>query len=377
MRRVMITAALLLIANTPAQAQNLDALRQALDQMPANILGSPEPGQAYFVNVAVLQTLSNRQGTQLTPRSLSRAQLGAELRPIDALYSGGIEDWHEKAGLSLEEVRYFAGFGREPHKVAFWGLKDDAAAAGLIEDLTGLDFLPTDTEGVLGNGEPLAIDIARRNPGDPWRSQVGAATFAAARGAAVVQTTTPDAMLMLLGDTPSAGDQPIVRATMVGLESAVGDHQIVQAMVISPLIGIPRLDPASLRATTAGDIEALKESLAAQLEDGRKGIPPYFGGIIADTHLDRPAVSISLAYADCETAETAASVLEQRWSETMPEGAQGAISSGTVPSPEGLCAATLTVVGDTGDHTVNPVFGALLNAFMRQSLTVLQIGESL
>src|SRR5690606_27515753 len=118
---------------------------------------------------------------EIDARSLMRTQLGAGLRAIDALHIGGVDAWEEKSGIAFDAVRYFVGFGSTPHTVTIWGLADEAAAAGLLNALVKRDFVPVGSDGALGNGEPMAVDVRNRNPSDPWRSMVGAASFAAAK----------------------------------------------------------------------------------------------------------------------------------------------------------------------------------------------------
>jgi hypothetical protein len=86
-------------------------------------------------------------------------------------------------------------------------------------------------------------------------------------------------------------------------------------------------------------------------------------------------VVLSLTFGDCGTAQTAALQIEQRWAQTMPEIAQGTITTGAPEGVDGLCAATVTIVGDSEDPAANPVFNALYESYMRQQFTVLQIGH--
>src|SRR5690606_31246582 len=128
---------------------------------------------------------------------------------------------------------------------------------------------------------------SKRNPADPWRSSVGAATFAAARDNAIIQAAMPEALPMMLADAPAAGGNPIVVAALGGLEAILGDDLLVQAMLISPAFGLGSLDAAAL-LTQGGDIDSIRQKLEAELEAGSRGIPPYFGGIIADSQGEQP-----------------------------------------------------------------------------------------
>lgn len=373
MRLTAIAAALLLTTGSPALAQNLDALTQALGHLPEVILTNPVPDQAYFVDMGALRSLTVGE---IDARSLMRTQLGAGLRAIDALHIGGVDAWEEKSGIAFDAVRYFVGFGSTPHTVTIWGLADEAAAAGLLNALVKRDFVPVGSDGALGNGEPMAVDVRNRNPSDPWRSMVGAASFAAAKASAVVQTTSPEALPMLTAEQPTVADNPIVATAINGLGEAIGDGLVIQAMLISPAFGLGTIDPAAFILSQGSNLDDIRSKLEASMDAGLEGIAPYFGGIIADAQLDAPAVALSLTFGDCETAQTAALQIEQRWAQFMPEIAQGTITTGAVESVDGLCAATVTIIGDSEDPTANPIFNALYESYMRQQFTVLQIGHA-
>ena len=214
--------------------------------------------------------------------------------------------------------------------------------------------------------------------GNPWRSKVGAATFAGAKGPVVIQASTPDALPDLIGDFGEASldRNPMIQALTAGLERAVGDHSIVQAMLISPAFGFATVDPIALMPSGTHDIDALREHLQAQITSGRTGIPPYLGGLIVDAHAETPAVAISLAYTDCETATFAATLIEERWTASMPDDAQGTMATATSEGPDGYCAALLTVTGDGTDNSLNPLFSRLFEMTARRDFTVLQVGET-
>lgn len=367
MRHSILAAALMLPA-TQSLAEGAAPLREALGGLPEMVLSNPAPEQAFFVNIAALDTL--------TPGQLNRAMLGAFLRPFEAALSTDAESWQEKSGMPLKDIRYFAGFGQAPYEVVLWGLQDEAAAQGLVTALGDRGFTPAKLPGVVGNGEPLADDLAMADPGDPWRSRVGAARFAAAKGDVVISATTPAAMPMLRADGPSAADNPVIGAALDGLSQAVGDGVVVQAMVVSPVMGLVTLDPVDLLLPQAGNLAQVRERLAERVEAGRTGIPPWFGGILADAQLDGPAAILSLSYADCETAETAAQLMETRWQTLMPEPAQGVLTSGTHATNGGLCAATLTVASPGTDAASNPAFDVMLRMHMQRAFAVLNIGEA-
>jgi hypothetical protein len=271
---------------------------------------------------------------------LIRAVVGGGLPAFNALNVSGPDAWSERAKIDIKDVRYLAGFGEPPTTVTIWGLADAAAAGALIEALDADDFDPMEN-GIIGNGTPMTPNLQRRDPINPWRTVVGAATFAAAKGNGIIHSTSPDPVTNLL---------------------------------ISPAFGLSSIDP-SIMLTPGADMDTLREKLEAEMEAGSKGIRPYFGGVIADVEGDKSGALIALTYPNCDMAISAAEQMAQRWAELMPEAAQGDVTTSTVAGADGLCAATLKVVNDAGEGADNVVFRNLFDAYLRRSFTVLQIGE--
>ncbi len=379
MRLSVVAATLIFATGTPALAQSTEALREALGHMPEFILTNPAPDQAYFLDTTALRHLVELAGAELDTPSLRRLRYGATQRPVDALIRGSLADWEKRSGIAFDQVRYFAGIDTAPRSITYWGLADDDAAAGLLDALQAQDFQPRGSEGIpgdiLGNGAPMEMDREKQDPSDPWRGTFGASSFVAAKANAVIQSPFPDAFQVLLAEQPGAAGNPVVTTALAGLDQAVGDGWIVQAMLVSPSFGLTAFDPAQdLLLPQAGNLDDIRDRLAEGMTAGLEGIPPYFGGFIADVQLDRPAVVLSVSYEDCDTAEPAANQIGQRWTETMPQTAQGEITATTAPGPDGLCAAVVTIVGENQDPIDNPLHIALDEAFMNRQFSVLQIG---
>ncbi len=368
MRHAIIAASLLLSTSGAALAQNLDALRDSLDHLPASVLMQEYGDLAYFVDVKVAADLSDGE-----VRPFSRVLTGADLLALQAL-SGSEAEWESKAGTTIDRLQYFAGYGRPPNSHAFWGLSDEAAATGLIETLESIGFESAGA-GVIGNGEPQRMDPSLRDPSDPWRTNIGAAQFAAALGTNVVQTQTPQAAALAAAEQPRLGDNPIMQTALSGLEQAVGDSQVVQATIISPLFGMTGLDPRAFLSPSA-DMEETKRKIEEQMASLGSGIPPYMGGIVADLQGDSQGVGIALAYPDCAIAQEAADSIAARWVELADEAAQGEITAQNAEAEDGLCAATVTVYLDEQNAVQNPAYRAVVDIYMRGQPGVLQIGQN-
>lgn len=369
--RLAAVAAVLLATTSAVFAQGVEPLTDALAKMPETLLTNPAPTQFNFVDIAALHALSDND--KLGAKALLRAVVGGGLPAFNALNVSGPDAWSERAKIDIKDVHYLAGFGEPPTTVTIWGLADEGAAAALIEALDADDFDPVGEEGVIGNGTPMTPNLQRRDPINPWRTAVGAATFAAAKGNGIIHSTNPESVAGLLADGPTLADNAIVDVALGGVEAAMGDGLLVQAMLISPAFGLGSIDP-SIMLTPGGDMDQIREKLEAEMEADTKGIPPYFGGVIADVDGDGRGVVISLAYPDCAVADAAAAQMAERWGELMPEAAQGEMEMSSVAG-DTLCAATLKVVSDASEGVDNVVFRHLFDAYLRRNFTVLQIGE--
>lgn len=370
--RVSAAAAILLMASVPVLAQRVEPLRNSLMKLPDTVLNTPAAIQFSFVDMAALHELAGAEGLNRTV--LARAMVGGMLPPYNTLQTHGLDAWSEKSFVDLKDLRYLAGFGDAHTTVTIWGLKGEDAAASLIAALDAADFDAVGPDGVIGNGEPLAADRTKMNTADPWRSRVGAATFAAPKGDAVIQAPVPPPLPVLFEQGPKMAERAVVNAAFEGLEGTLGDWLLVQAMLISPVFGLGGLD-LNAPLTIDLDLDMAREQIEAKLKARTEGIPAYFGGLIADVQGDQPAVLISLSYSNCALAERAAEQMAQRWTDTMPEAAQGALEIALVEAPDGLCAATLKVTGTSAAGSANPVFQALFDAYLRRDFTVVQISR--
>jgi hypothetical protein len=372
--RLAAAAAMLIATTVPGFAQGIAPLRDALAKMPESLLANPAPELFNFVDIDALHALAGGDGIPLDAQVLVRPQLGGSLPALNALLVSGPDAWGEKSFIPLTDVRYFAGFGSPPSTVTIWGLDDDDAASALIEALDASDFDPIGSDGVIGNGVPMAADLLRRDTTNPWRTSVGAATFAVATDNAVIQTTNPDVLPALLAGGASLADSLVVATALGGFEAALGDDQVVQAMLISPTFGLGSIDP-SIMLGPGQDMDDIRQRLEAEIAAGMTGVPLYLGGLIADIQGSTPGVMISLAYPDCGTAAMASEQMAMRWRETMPESAQGDVETSAIEAAN-ACAAVLKISDDSGEDVANQTFNALFNAYVRGSFTVLQIGSA-
>ncbi|WP_332715135.1 hypothetical protein [Pelagibacterium mangrovi] len=362
-------ASLLVLATGTAAHADADMLGDALGKFPQIIVTNPEPVQAYFVNMQAIAQAGNDD-------EIARGRI--DFGVIDALtplMMGDVETWEENAGIGIDEIRYFAGIGQPPQTISIWGLADQEVAAGLVDGLAAKGFAPLNGSAVLGNGEPHRMDPSQRDVSNPWRGQLGQATFAAQLADAVVQSTAPEGVERFLADGENAAAHPVVATALAGVDAASESGVVVQAMLISPGFGLQGADIGSILMQGDLDMDAMRSQLEDQMAAAGEGIPPYFGGIIADIQIDRPALAMSVVYPDCDIATAASKLIEQRWMATMSDIAPGEPASEVVEGDDGLCSAVVLIASDSEDASSNPLSRAMFSAFIQRQFTVLQIGQ--
>ncbi len=324
----------------PALAQNLDPLYEALGKVPRTVLADAAPEPLLFVDLVVLRHLAEREGMDTEPDIVRRAGLGGRMMAMEGLFTRSQAAWSDTAGTDFSAVRYFVGFDPVPRLSVVWGLESKDAASGLWQTLVERGFLATGMRGVVSNDDPGLI---QHQAADPWSGSQGKASFVGVKGNVLLQAATPAQVSAWIPDFAGMDEDAVVRAATNGLESAVGDHLVVQAVFVSP------------------------NPLLANADDG---IPRYLGGFVVDAQADNPVIAVALTYEDCDRAETAVEVMARRWRDTMP--IESEIVTEVVASSDDMCAATMRVTSESADATVNPAFDAFLRRQMTTGFPVLQ-----
>lgn len=377
MRVRALALGLVIVCGTSVAAQDsTHTLQQAFKQVPQLVLTAPEAMQFVFLDVQAWRGLEKAGPTADGMRRLSIAQA---INPLQSI-GYGLDKWSDSAKVPFDELSYFAGFGQAPGNVTYWGLKDKESAAKLMDRLKQADFKTVngDVAGLMANGEANKPDMTKATGQDPWRGTMGMPTFVLPLDAALVQASSPTGMKTLAQPTPSVADSEMVAASVAGLRQAVpsGVGQIVQAAIVSPVIGLQGVDPAKVLTSSPGDMEAAKQKLQALAESSGRGIPPYFGGIIADVQIkNAPGVVISLSYADCSTAKQAVDGIGAAWKQSMASAVQAEVSGRTVQSGK-LCAAVVSMTAPKAENAGNPILAQIMNRYMQRDLSLLQIGSS-
>ncbi|WMD23021.1 hypothetical protein RAS12_11805 [Achromobacter seleniivolatilans] len=377
MRLKVLALCLLAGFGSSAAAQDgTQSLQQALKQIPQVVLSNPEAMQVVFMDVQAWRGLEKIGPSADGMRRLAFAQM---IRPIESI-GYGLDQWSLNAKVSFDDVSYFAGFGQAPFNISYWGLKDKQAVGKLITSLKQSDFATVDggAPGLIANGADGQMDMKKANAKDPWRGMMGKSSFVLPLDTALIQASSAAGMKTLAQPTPSVADSEVVAASVAGLRAAVPSDrgQIVQAAVISPVMGLTAVDPAKVLHSSGGDIESAKRNMKAAVEANSRGIPAYFSGIIADAQIDNaPALVVSLSYADCDTAKQAVDGIGAAWKESMASAVEAKVSGRTVEAGK-LCAAVVTLISPKAENAGNPILSQVMNRYMQRQFTLLQIGSA-
>lgn len=112
-----------------------------------------------------------------------------------------------------------------------------------------------------------ASDTVEVESFDPWRSAGRDSSVIAAQGNAIVQAIIPGLVEAILRDEPSMAENEVVNASLGGIEAALGDGTLVQAVLISPLVGLGGVDTKMLLNAYA-NLDAMRKKPEAELEPG-------------------------------------------------------------------------------------------------------------
>jgi len=361
-------------AGSVAAQGSTESLQQALKQIPQVALSQPDAMQIFFLDTQVWRGLEKSGPSAAGMRRLAIAQ---PIRPLESM-GYGLDQWSANAKIPFDDVSYFAGFGRAPLDISYWGLKDRQSLGKLVGSLKQADFAAVDGDvaGLIANDGADKMDMKKSNPKDPWRGMMGKASFVLPLDTALIQASSAKEMKILAKPTPSVADSEVVAAAVAGLKEGVPSDQgrIAQAAVISPVMGLSAVDPAKVLLSANADMDSAKRNLQAAAAAAGRGIPPYFSGIIADAQIDNlPAVVISLSYADCGSAKQAVDGIGAAWEESMA-AAVPAKFSGRAVRAGNLCAAVVSLTAPQAETAGNPVLSQVMDRYMRREFTLLQIG---
>jgi hypothetical protein len=151
--------------------------------------------------------------------------------------------------------------GVPPQMVSVWDFDGEATATGLLEALSDGDFEPVGSNGVIGNGEPMIPNLQAREIGNPWRDELGRATFVGPSGDSLVQSGIPDAVAFFLRNGEAASDHPVVATSLASLDAIADVGVVVQAMLVSPTFGLQGADIGSIALSGSTDMDELRSQL--------------------------------------------------------------------------------------------------------------------
>ena len=353
-----------------ANAAPTDRLREMLQHMPVEGVSTTSPLLAIYADPGAVDRADGPP---------SQVVLGSMIWPLAALSMAGRDVWSAETGMPAGEIGSFLTFGQPPKNVTIWGHLPNAEKH-LKPNLQERGFTAvTDMPGIYGNGEPMVPNLARQSLGNPWRGAAGQASFIAFDDCAIIQATTPEAVAAVSDPGQTVAALVFVKTALDAIDSAAGDALITQAAFFSTAAGLDHALPEGFLSADPKTFQELAASLQSEIETPQSGIPPYFGGFLADARISgHPALLIAVTYPSCDDAEEAASGIEALWQTEEVEGKPMADQiPGTLTADhiEGgsLCAAIVTITGAPDTAAPRP-FDFAATALMRGSFPLLRIG---
>ena len=362
MTRLAPALALALVVGTPALAEDSN-LRAAMEILPDTVFSSLTPDVARYLDLAALAEV---HGGALGREALSRALLGGDIRPAEALALATPEGFAQKAGIDSAALIFVASIGQPPGAVSIWGFADKDAASATFSGLAERGFAELPSK-MIANGEPGVIDITGRDPADPWRGPLGQASVVALSGRALLQAGDGTVLEPLLTNRRSAVDTAAGKIILDAFEAQEGT--VLQAAFLSPWHGLSSIDPAILAGKTPDEARSALEQAAAAAAGG---LPLWQGAALADVETaEGPALILAFAYADCPEAQTAAEGAAELW-RGMDGTAEDVAEPGVAAAAPSGCAAILRVTHP--GRTPRP-FSNATRGLISGNLPALRIGS--
>jgi len=344
------------------------ALRDALAGVPAPVLMGGDAVLASFVGLRDLretEAFKARKPPRLADRlypAVSSDTLQALLRN-DAAKTRA--NWREKTGLAIADLSSFLIFGAPPNTVTIWRFDGKDGAGSFLEGLASRGFTKS-ADGGVSNGEPLKMDLSKRDEANPFAGPLGRASMLAPAAGGVAQSSSPRYIAALRAmAAPGFASLPPVAAALDGLEKVAGNALVPQATVLG------------VGAWTPG-VAGMTERNPRILEGGA---PPAAVAIVADVETAAPArrgAVFAIGYPDCDTAAKASARFARSWREDADGGGKtprertGAEPVTQEVAGDKSCAAVISLTVPAGKEAGNQVYGYILNALVRRDFKAIQ-----
>lgn len=344
--------------------------RAALADVPASMLMRPDAILAVYVDLAESRALpsiqhpeAGRLHQRLLPAIASDA-LQALLRN-DAAKTWG--NWEERTGLPIAEPSSFLVFGPQSDVVTVWRFQEEGRRRAFLAGLEGRGFT-NDGEGRLTNGEPGRIDVARRDPANPFAGPLGRASMLAPAVGGVAQSHDPKTIAALRSPAgPGFANLPNPKVALEGLGKVAGKARLPQAVVLGigasasdPLSGLPPQGPPKKPRAPEGETALAPAVIVADIEEpGRRG------------------AIVSMGFPDCDKAAQATASFAASWrtvaditgktpgEQTNAEPVTSKVEGG------GGCAAVISLTIPSDESAANPVYRYILQAAARRAFRAL------
>lgn len=227
-------------------------LRAMLDLLPAAMVQTTDNrAEIGFGDLAAARGLVGPGSSPRMTAGLRAAARAMPPGPVAQQVGYGPEAWREAVGFAIDDVERVILFDMPPLAAGVWDLRPGVAAGvPAVLRARGYDAVERDGGPVLAFGEDMRIDIATRQPGDPFRGELGRSARVTQEGAILRHASAWPVLAALQGASRApAGQEPVLSAMLDRLEG-LDRGVLVRAELVPDASGIALGDP--LAAVTGG-----------------------------------------------------------------------------------------------------------------------------
>lgn len=378
---ILVAAALGLASCLTAIAAQASPLRDALEKAPLELIKTPGPYSAYFLDLDTMRAMSRAQPAF---QPISRISDPFGTNTLQAFSMDDAAEWTRYTGLAADEPASFliTPDAASETEVTRWRFTQASRTDTFLQGLQKRGFHKVGSE--WRNGTPDLFDPAKDNLKEPFSGSSGFAVILKRSGDDVLQLRKAHAAAT--ADKPhSLAMLPPIQTALDVLEKATKNATVPQIYVASLFMWT--LHSSQLEQAFLDSIKDNPTKIdIGRIEKGTPGIPPTAGAIIADVQLQQPArhgVMFVFAYNDCTTAKKAGDTFLRLWRTAPNEHKStaradiGTDATAAVAHTNAACSAIITIASPDAVLTAeagkgsNPILRYILGAIARRDFTPL------
>lgn len=310
MPRLALSLCLLLIAPPLAAQETGATLAAHLDRIPVAALAlfQRAPEIDFGDPAAARRVLVTPPSAPLDP-ALSRTAIA----PLFEILAPDLTAaWPRTVGFALDDVQAWSGLTAFPERITLMSI-DPGLHPSITATLVAAGYAPADRAftALWRNPDDYALDLATRDPADPFGGRLGQASRVAFDGDVVLQSPGWPLIDAAMSGGPSLASRPDIAALVLSLDTlAPGDHLLLTARLA--------LDPRDYVTVSQPDISALDPDLTEALPAGPStpGLPFWSAALFADLSDGATNIAVvALAFPTQVSAKSAAQDMARNWSQ--------------------------------------------------------------